>query len=166
MTTSTPYRPPRRRRDRTRLAVAASVIGVLVAALLVWLVTNFAAEQPDKVNLGDDTFVVGDAERLADRIRDDRAPFLFKDPLTSKPGREVYVQHIGRDYEKGWVAIEAYAPGSPRELRCILRWNAEESEFDDPCGGDSYPAEGTGLRRYPAEVNDDGDVEVNLRTSL
>jgi len=165
MTASTPYRPPRRRRDKTRLAVSASIIGVLIAALLGWFVLDFAAERPDKVNLGDDTFVVGGAERLASRIGRDRAPFLFKDPLTSAPGREVYVQHVGTDPKRGWFAIEAYASGSPRELRCILQWDAERAVFEDPCGGDSYPADGTGLRRYPAKVNGDGDVEVNLRTS-
>ena len=163
--TASPYRPPRRRRDKTRLAVSASITGVIVAALLGWFVLDFAAENPDRVNLGDDTFVVGDAERLADRIREDGAPFLFKDPLTSNPGREVYVQHSGTDHEKGWVAIEAYGPESPRQLRCILQWDAEHAVFDDPCGRDSYPADGTGLRRYPVEVNGDGDVEVNLRTS-
>lgn len=165
MTASPSYRPPRRRRDKTRLAVSASVIGVLVAALLAWLVVDFAAENPDKVNLGDDTFVVGDAERLAGRIREDGAPFLFKDPLTSNPGREVYVQHRGRDHEKGWVAIEAYGPGSPRQLRCILKWDTGRRVFVDPCDSDAaYPAGGDGLRTYPARVNEDGDVEVNLRT--
>lgn len=169
MNASQPYRPPRRRSDRTRMAVAFSVAGVLVAALLVWLVVDLAARQPDKVNLGDDTFVVGDAKRLASRIASDGEPFLFKDPLTSKPGREVYVQHVGRDEKKGWRAIEAYAPGAPRELRCILRWDRNDRLFRDPCssGGSSaiYPADGAGLRTYPAVVNDDGDVEVNLRTA-
>jgi hypothetical protein len=160
------YRPPRRRRDRTRLAVGASIAGVVVAALLTWLVVNLAARQPDKVNLGDDTFVVGRAARLAARIDEERAPFLFKDPLTSRPGREVYVQHVGRDDEQGWLAIEAYAPGSPRELRCILRWDAGRRVFTDPCaGGAAYPADGRGLRTYPATVRKDGQVEVNLRTA-
>jgi hypothetical protein len=164
-----PYRPPRRRRDRVRLAVTLSIVGVVAASVLVWLVTDFAAERPDEVNLGDDTFVVGDAKRLAARIDQQREPFLFKDPLTSKPGREVYVQHVGRDHRRGWVAIEAYAPGAPRSLRCILRWDQPQRSFVDPCAPDdgmaAYPADGTGLRTYPAKVNADGDVEVDLRAT-
>lgn len=162
-----PYRPPRRRRDRVRLAVTLSIVGVLVACVLVWLVTDFAAERPDKVNLGDDTFVVGDAKRLAARIDEQGEPFLFKDPLTSKPGREIYVHHVGRDHRKGWVAVEAYAPGAPREVRCILVWHANDGVFTDPCSddeaADEYAADDDRLRRYEASVNGDGDVEVDLR---
>ncbi len=156
--TTSAYRPPRRRRDRMRAAVILGIAGVVVGAVLVALVTVLAAKQPDKVNLGDDTFVVGDAKRLAGHV-----PLLFKDPLTSKPGREVYVQHVGPDHRKGWLAVEAYAPGSPRQLRCILQWDGRGRVFHDPCSSATFPADGAGLRRYPVSVNRDGDVEVNLR---
>ena len=158
------YRPPKRRGATAKRAVIASVAGVVVASLLTWLVVDYAAERPDQVNLGDDTFEVGDAERLAKRIDEQGVPFLFKDPLSSKPGRELYVQHTGDDPEEGWVAIEAYAPGSPRELRCILEWDADAGEFVDRCSRERrrFPADGEGLRTYPAVV-EDGEVVVDLR---
>src|SRR5688500_11087544 len=100
--------PRVRNRRRTRSIVAASVVGLLATVVLVAFVVQFASRRPDEVNLGDKRFVVGRADRFAERIDEQGAPILFKDPLTSKPGRELYVQHLGDDEEEGWVAIEAY----------------------------------------------------------
>ncbi len=159
-----PFAGRPRRRIRNRIVVIASVAGVVMAALLMVLVVRFASQRPDEVNLGDKVFQVADAERLARRIRAEGTPFLFKDPLTQRPGREVYVQHIGSDPKRGWLAIEAYAPGSPRRLECILQWDRTGARFRDPCGGGTYPADGSGLRTYPAEVDRGGQVVVDLRT--
>jgi hypothetical protein len=145
------------------MVVALSAVGVLLASLLLLLVVNFISQRPEKVQLGDDAFQVGNAERLAKRIDEQREPFLFKDPVTSGPGRELYVQHLGSDPKRGWIAIEAYAPGAPHEVRCILRWDREAQLFRNPCGGETHPADGTGLRAYPARVLPNGQVEVNLR---
>lgn len=144
--------------------VAASLAGVVLSAVLVWLVVDYASQRPDEVNLGDRVFSVGDARRLAARIERDGAPFLFKDPLTSAPGREVYVQHLGPEADEGWIAIEAYAPGAARRIRCVLRWDPRRERFDDLCGGRSFAADGTGLRTYPAEVDERGVVVVDLRS--
>ena len=158
------YRPPRRRSRRNRAVVVGSLILVAFAVVLMWLVVRFASNRPDDVNLpGGDTFVVGDAERFADRIDDQRAPILFKDPLSSRPGREIYVVHTGTDHETGWSAVLAYAPGAPREVRCILRWSADAARFEDPCGDTDYEVDDERLTRFEAEVNDAGRVEVNLR---
>jgi len=64
----------------------------------------------------------------------------------------------------GWIAIEAYAPDAPREVRCILRWRKATREFADPCGGSVYPADGTGLRTYPGTVTANGVVEIDLHS--
>ncbi len=159
-----PFAGRPRRRTRNRIAVIASVAGVVAAAVLTFLVVRFASQRPDEVNLGDKVFEVADAERLARRIEQERAPFLFKDPLTRRPGREVYVQHVGADPKVGWLAIEAYAPGAPRRLDCILVWDRVNARFRDPCGDQTFPADGSGLRTYPAEVNESGQVVVDLRT--
>ena len=98
---------------------------------------------------------------FAKAIRRD-GPILFKDPLTSKPGRELYVQHLGDDEEKGWIAVEAYSPGE-RKLACLLTWDAKAYEFVDPCSKERYPADGTGLRVYPGEVDDRTAVIIDLR---
>lgn len=156
--------PGVRRRQRMRAAVIASLFGVAVATVFVALIVRYASQRPDDVNLGDDRFVVGRADRFADRIQEQGAPILFKDPLTSRAGRELFIQHLGRDDRTGWSAIEAYPPGAPREVRCILRWDRAAQHFEDPCGQATFPADGAGLRVYPAQVDDRGAVIVDLRT--
>ena len=157
-----PNLPRVRNPGRTRAIVAASIIGVAVTALLVVFVVRFASQRPGEVNLGRDRFEVGRSDVFARAIRRD-GPILFKDPLTSRPGREIYVQHLGDDEAEGWFALDAYGPGAAREERCILEWDREEQVFTDPCGGPDVPADGTGVRTYPGEVDDRRAVIIDLR---
>lgn len=149
---------------RTRMIVGAALVGVAVASFLVLLVVRFASQRPDEVNLGRDRFEVGQAEVFARAIERD-GPILFKDPLTSRPGREIYVQHLGDDEDEGWFALDAYAPGAPREERCILRWDRNDQVFRDPCGDAEIPADGTGVRTYEGEVDARDAVIIDLRTA-
>lgn len=147
------------------MAVIASLAGVAAAAVLTFLVVRFASQRPDEVNLGDKVFKF-DARRLARDIEGQREPLLFKDPLTSRPGREVYVQHLGDDPKKGWVTLDAYAPGQRREIACILDWQPDTRQFRDPCSESqqTFPEDGSGLRTYPTRVEEDGKaVVVDLR---
>ena len=154
--------PRVRNRRRTRAIVSASIAALVATAVLVGFVVRFASQRPDQVNLGDKRFVVGRADVFAERIAEQDAPILFKDPLTQRPGRELYVQHLGDDEKKGWSAIEAYSPGS-RKLDCLLTWDGDTDEFVDPCSKARYPADGTGLRVYPGEVDDRTAVVIDLR---
>ena len=154
--------PRVRNRRRTRMIVGVSIAAVVLASLMVGYVVRVASSRPDDVNLGDKRFVVGRADRFADRITES-GPILFKDPLTSRPGRELYVQHLGTDDHEGWLAIEAYAPGQ-RQLNCLLQWDAKAKEFRDPCTGDTYPEDGKGLRTYAGAVDDRTAVIIDLRT--
>lgn len=161
-----PYTPPRRRSQRNRAVVVGSLILIAFAAGLMYLVVDFASEQPDKVDLpGGDTFVVGSAERFAERIDSQRAPILFKDPLSSSAGREIYVLHDGDDIDAGWYAVLAYAPGAERSVECLLQWDIEEQHFEDPCGEETYDADDPSLIRFEAEVNSNRAVEVDLRSA-
>ena len=158
-----PQFPRVRNPRRTRMVVGAAIFGVVLAAALVLLVVRFASQRPDDVNLGNDRFEVGRADVFA-RAIDRDGPILFKDPLTSRAGREIYVQHLGDDEDEGWLALDAYAPGAPREERCILEWNGDDEVFTDPCGEAEVPADGEGVRTYPGEVDDRGAVIIDLRT--
>lgn len=158
-----PQFPRVRNPRRTRMVVGAAVVGVVLAAVLVLLVVRFASERPDDVNLGNEVFEVGRADVFARAIERD-GPILFKDPLTSRAGREVYVQHLGGDEDEGWLALDAYAPGAPREERCILEWDPEGGVFTDPCGDGEVPPDGEGVRTYPGDVDDRGVVIIDLRT--
>lgn len=157
-----PQFPRVRNPRRTRMVVGAAIFGVVLAAVLVLLVVRFASQRPDDVNLGNDRFEVGRADVFARAIERD-GPILFKDPLTSRAGREIYVQHLGGDEDEGWLALDAYAPGAPREERCILEWDREDEVFTDPCGDAEVPADGEGVRTYPGEVDDRGAVIIDLR---
>ncbi|HUP85752.1 MAG TPA: hypothetical protein VM143_08810 [Acidimicrobiales bacterium] len=155
--------PRVRNRRRTWAIVSAAVMALVTTAVLVAFVVRFASRRPDDVHLGDKNFVVGRADRFAERIEAQGAPILFKDPLTSKPGRELYVQHLGDDEKTGWLAIEAYAPGQ-RRLKCILRWDRGANEFVDPCTKQRFPADGAGLTTYRGDVDDRTAVVIDLRT--
>ena len=157
--------PSVRRRQRLRRTVILSFAAMVAAAFIVGLVVRYAASNPEDVNLGRKDFRVGNAKRLAARIKDQAEPLLFKDPLTSRVGREIYVHHLGDDSKAGWTAFDAYAPDASREIRCILKWDRAQQRFDDPCSDATFPADGDGLRAYKAHVESNGQLVVDLRDS-
>lgn len=134
-----------------------SVLAAVFAGVLLFLVVRFASQNPGKANLGSSVLPLN-ADRLAAEI-DARGPVLFKDPLNRD--REVFVQHLGADVEKGWLAVGAYA--SEVRLECLLEWRPSAQRFLDPCTDVTYAPDGTGLTTYPAPVVD-GQVRVDLRT--
>ena len=163
--TATGYRPPPRRSQRTKARLIGAALAVVVAAVLMWLVVDYASEQPDQVNLpGGETFVVGDAERFARRIDEQRTPLFFKDPLTARAGRDIWVLHDGDATDEGWYAVDAYPPGVERKVGCALAWEVSEQRFRSPCSRDTFAPDDARLRQYEARVNDDDKVEVDLRS--
>lgn len=165
MTDAGAYTPPPRRSRKLKARVIGSIVLVAISAVLMWLVVGLASDNPETANLpGGDTFVVGEAERFARRIDEQRAPIFFKDPLTAGAGREIYVLHDGNDPEDGWYAVLAYVEPEERKLECALRWEVEDQHFVDPCTDETYEADDDALTRYEATVNDDEKVEVDLRS--
>ena len=77
--------------------------------------------------------------------------------------RNIYVQHLGSDEDKGWVSFDARAEGAARE--CFVKWQADQSTFTDPCTQETYPADGTGLAQHPVTVSPKGRVSVDLRSA-
>jgi hypothetical protein len=43
-----------------------------------------------------------------------------------------------------------------------VQWHAEPQQFQDPCTGTAYPADGTGLQGYRVSVNADHDLVIDL----
>lgn len=138
--------------------MVSTVVALGLAGLLVWSVVTFASQNPDKANLGAPVFRVGNTERLSKEIAE-RGPFLFQDPLSLGRGRNLYIQHLGKDPDKGWSAIEARLPG---DEACAVTWVRSRNAFVD-CRKEAHPPEGTGLTTYPATVAN-GQVSVDLRT--
>ena len=136
---------------RAATIVAGMLAGVVVALLVVRLVGGEGDEERPAERR---EFDVGPAEARARSIARD-GPLLFQDPLGR--GRDVYVQHLGDDR---WVAFAPRPSGAP--ARCVLVWRQAERHFVDPCTQTSYPPDGAGLVQYPARVDEDERVQVDL----
>lgn len=139
-------------------ALLTAGAGLMVGVAVLVLVAN-------NIGSGDGTprdrpsaslFQVGQASALADTVRRE-GPLLLADPVGRS--RDIYVQHVGED---GWRAFEARLPGTPRN--CTLRWQAASRTFVDPCDARAYPADGTGLTTFPARVDEEGRLIVDLRS--
>jgi hypothetical protein len=136
------------------MALAAGAVVLAVVALaLISILTSEGAIEP---NLGDEEYTHR-ADRLAAEI-DDRGPFILPDASPRKD-RDVYIQHLGDDPEKGWYAFDARPDDQP-DRECSARWTG--SEFEDPCTGETFPPDGEGLTQYPVRV-EDGVVHVRFR---
>ena len=132
------------------LGVTGVVIGLVVLAGLAVL-----ARRGDVELQGSPVFDAGRTDSQAPAIeRDGPIPF----PDVAGGDRTVFLQHLGDDEERGWLAFDARVPGSPD---CAVNWVAEAEAFED-CTGRRYPPDGEGLRQYPVTV-DDGRLTVDLR---
>lgn len=158
-----PPRPPlvlpptrRERRRRQRTLIIGGVVAVLISLAIVGTFL-MAANRNGDIQLGDKLFNAGGAVRMAKAIDRD-GPILFPDPLKRSAGRNLYVQHLGSDWETGWLAFEAQVD----DPRCQVVWQRTAAQFRDPCTGRTYPADGGGLTHYPAQVQD-GRVVIDLR---
>ena len=131
--------------------MVGALIAVAGAGLLVFGALRLASDPEVASAVADETFAVGDAERLA-RTIEAGGPLLFQDPLEQGGdgrGRDIYVEHTGDDPEEGWSAVEVATPGT----NCRLELDRETGRYVRPCPDNT---------RYPAEVQD-GVVVVDLR---
>ena len=131
----------------------AAVLGALVAGGMLWGATVYVSRGHGKGDLApQQEFFVGKTKALADRT-----PFLLPDASPARR-RDLYVQHLGSDLTKGWLAFSALAPGQT-DRSCFLKWRS--AHFEDPCTGDTFPPDGTGLTMYATRL-DDGRLYVDL----
>jgi hypothetical protein len=148
--------------DPRSLALALGGLAVAVALLVLvfaYAVPKLTESGSLRVGTSSAPLDLGDARQKAELVARD-GPIPFADPTGGS--RDVYVQHLGDDPLKGWLAFDARRPGTGRE--CTLQWDAGSREFTDPCGGSRVPADGGGLPHYPVEVDGDGRLLVRLVT--
>ena len=152
-----------RKRSRTRgvaFATSAAVAAVLASAF-IGVMVKLASSGAVKNQLGESTFIAGRTRDYAPQI-DQSGPLLFND--LGGGTRQVYLQHLGGDRKLGWVAIQGHVEGEAKA--CVLRWAQTDRRFHDPCSSTTYPADGTGLVRYPVTVLPSDRLSVDLRTPL
>ena len=113
---------------------------------------------PGAVDLGEDTFNMGSAKDRAQEVAD-RGPLLFPGLIAADEGY-IVVNHIGTDELAGWKAFAAVPPGS--RIECAVMWQAGAQQFQDPCTGASYPADGKGLTAYRVEISPDQELVIDL----
>lgn len=140
-------------------AIAFAVGSLVAGVALLFAIVALAGSGEVQFKLGDDVFDAGNAEARSDRIAEDGTPLLFPSLSNDRP---LYLQHLGIDPATGWFAIDARSPTDPDACPDTLLWIREDRVFQDPCGGETYPADGAGLLQYPVEVNAAGDLIVDL----
>lgn len=153
-----PRRPSTRR--GTTFATSAAV-AVILAVLFVVFLVELASSGSVKNQLGESTFLAGRTRDYAPQIAA-QGPLLFND--LGGGSRQVYLQHLGDDRRQGWVAVAAHVDGEPRT--CLLQWRQDDHRFHDLCTGATYPADGSGLVRYPVAVRPSDRLDLNLRAPL
>ena len=104
-------------------AVVAVVVGLGAGFLMLRLADSGGVD----VRLGDAEFSAGTA---ASRSRDiaEGGPLLFPDPRGSD--RNIFIQHLGEDPNRGWLVFETRWAGSPSS--CSLIWEAVSRQFVPP----------------------------------
>jgi hypothetical protein len=129
--------------------------GLLLAAKVLGPKTG-AGE--GKVQLGDQTFQGGSTERLSKEIAD-RGPIFYSD-VSGRQDRDMILQHLGDDPEKGWYAFLAAPLDQARD--CTWTWQPDDEIFVAKCDADlTAPADGKGLPQFNVTV-EDGRIDVNL----
>jgi hypothetical protein len=136
------------------------ILLVLTAVLLVVFVLRLSRQPGGKVNLGEQEFALGKDTVFAPKVAA-HGPLIFA-PL--RGSLVLYVQHLGNDPAKGWLAVAAQVPGQPPN--CAVQWHAASHEFVDPCTHAVYPEDGQGLPHYAVRVDPSGQVIINLRQPI
>ncbi len=158
-----PIAPSRKNPFNQAAVIAiAGVLGAVAIGFLIIQITGQAADGELNLNLGDDTFNVGDAEDLALKI-DDEDVFGGDPLLISGLGndRDIYVQHLGDNPVDGWLAFAVRPDDVTRDCFVVFDRDASEFRGNDVCPDLVFPEDGDGLRQYPVEVID-GQVFVTI----
>jgi hypothetical protein len=140
------------------MMILSAAAGVIVAIVIFAGVLSLVGSGKATSKLGSNVFKVGKAKNQA-QIVDRTGPLLFPDPL--EKGRDIYLNHLGG---ATWVAFDVHPPGESKS--CTVRWNASSHAFHDPCTGKDYPADGSGLVRYKASIDANGDLVVDLHQPI
>lgn len=140
----------------------AAVVGLLSILFLVTQADRlFGNSGQIGLNPGDRIYRPGDVESLAEAVASD-GPLLLPDLAGGDD--DVVLQHLGETDTDGWLALGARPLTAARE--CQIQWQPDEETFVDSCDGAVYPADGTGLPRYPVDIDDEGTLSIDLNVVI
>ena len=130
--------------------VVTTALFAVAAVLIVVFVLQLSSSGSAKTQIGDETFQVGDAKRLANQT-----PLLFQD--LRGHDLNVWVNHTGTDHKVGWVTFVALV-----DAKCPVEWKPKTQTFVD-CHKKVYPPDGgTELPHYATTVDSKGRVVVDF----
>jgi hypothetical protein len=135
-----------------------AVLGLAAWGIAAWMSSAKGTSGKVESNLGADTFNMGAAKDRAAEVAA-RGPLLFPGLVNADQGY-IVVNHSGTDELSGWVAFAAVPPGSG--IQCAVQWNTTAQQFEDPCTGRSYAADGKGLTHYTVTISSDRDLVIDL----
>jgi hypothetical protein len=146
-------------RNHVGRAAAVALVGVVVLGLALALVTlALGGRNSADLNIGDQTFQAGNAEDKAELIAEE-GPILYGD-VSGRKDRDMILQHLGDDPEKGWHAFLAAPIDKGRE--CTWVWQPDEELFRAKCDESlTAPADGKGLPQFEVTVVE-GQLDVDL----
>lgn len=146
-------------RNHVGRAATVALVGVVVLGIALGLVTlALGGRNSTDLNIGDQTFQAGSAEKKAELIAES-GPILYAD-VSGRKDRDMILQHIGDDPAKGWHAFLAAPIDKARD--CTWIWQPEEELFRAKCDEElTAPADGKGLPQFPVKVVD-GQLDVDL----
>jgi hypothetical protein len=145
--------------NHARRALAVATIGVLVLLGGLFLASlALSSRKSTDLRLGDATFQGGGAARLAAEIAD-RGPIFYGD-VSGEKDRDIILQHLGSNPDKGWYAFLAAPTDKPRS--CTWKYQKRSRRFRATCDHSRFaPANGAGLTQFPVMVQE-GKLSVDL----
>lgn len=147
-------RPPAR---QAALIGLGALCGLLAVVFLVTRLDRLNSGQAAEIELGNPVFSIGQAAEIAPVIAE-QGPLLLPD--AARGDRDVWLNHLGSDPTRDWVAFAVRPPDAPRD--CFVDWSPGDRTFVDTCDGRVYPENGDGLVQYRVSVDPDGGLVINL----
>ena len=136
-----------------------AVLGLVVWGVAAWVSSTAGPNGKVQVNLGEDVFNMGPAKQRAEEVAE-RGPLLFPGLVAADEGY-IVVNHSGTDAAGGLEGVRRRAAGlEASSARCSGRPSAQQ--FQDPCTGTTFPADGTGLTAYQVELTTDNELVIDL----
>lgn len=139
------------------LAAVAVAVGALYGASV--LMTNRHNAKVHEGEVGG-VVTIGKVTQLARHINGNDTPTFYPD-TSGNHLRDLYVQHVGTDPDRGWIVFAAQVP--EEEDGCVWQWQRAQNRFRATCDhGKTLSADAAGVPHYPVKV-DHGKLKVDLR---